>query len=345
MKLLMWIFCHILFVSHGEGEETRQIGVRFVLDNMYQDLFLKYHSNRSAYLDVYLQAFLNSASLFFRDLKNPSLEFVLVGTYNTTINNTFLASKNKGNNEEFLYLLQDLGIRQNFSSDDLVFFLHPYQWQASYEFQTSFFDGFCKFRGYGFGHDDARTFSGVTMAARQFARLLGANADSISGCQSSTFLMANNRSSPEVHTLSNCSRRAIEYKLQTIKDCTCLRTNSSVPVNSTYLPSHFLSGTDLCTMQNEKYTVCDILFSPKSGTQHTQAFVFSCFVACCEKGTKGKWSVILAPDGTQSKECQLCLAGKCTNETTASLGSAAEQALVNVSPIKKRSFLTLEREC
>uniref|UniRef100_A0A0K8RLY1 Putative metalloprotease n=1 Tax=Ixodes ricinus TaxID=34613 RepID=A0A0K8RLY1_IXORI len=330
MKLLMWIFCLIIFVSHGEGEETRQIGVRFVLDNMYQELFLKYHRNQSAYLDVYLQAFLNSVSLFFRDIKNPSLKFVLVGTYNMTVNDTFLASKNNGSNEELLYLLQDLGIRQNFPSDDLVFFLHPFPWPAPYEFNTSFFDGFCNARGYGFVHDNAKTFSGVTMAARQFARLLGANADSISGCPRSTYLMANNISSSDMHTLSNCSKRAIEYKLQTIKNCSCLRTDSSLTVNSTYLPSDFLNGTDICTLQNENYTFCD-----KPGTQHTQAFVLYCNVFCCEKGTNSPY-LIIAPDGTKSKGCQLCLAGKCTNETTTSSGSTPEKALWNVSPIKKK---------
>uniref|UniRef100_A0A0K8RHF4 Putative metalloprotease n=1 Tax=Ixodes ricinus TaxID=34613 RepID=A0A0K8RHF4_IXORI len=226
-----------------------------------------------------------------------------------TVNDTFLASKNKGNNEELLYLLQDLGIRQNFSSDDLVFFLHPFQWRASYEFQTSFFDGFCKSRGYGFGHDDAKTFSGVTMAARQFARLLGANADSISGCQSSTYLMANNRSSSEVHTLSNCSRRAIEYKLQTINNCSCLRTDYTGPVNPAYLPSHFLNKTDICNLRHENLTFCNQI-----GTRRNEAYVVDCSVACCEKRTQNirEAVAILAPDGATSDECQLCLSGKCT---------------------------------
>ncbi|XP_042149282.1 uncharacterized protein LOC115316965 [Ixodes scapularis] len=171
MKLLMWIFCLILFVSHGEGEETRQIGVRFVLDNVYRDLFTKYHRNQNASLDVYLQTFLNTVNLFFRDLENPSLVFILVDTYNMTPNESSIFLANKISPEEYLYRLQEFGITRNFPSDYLIFLLHPYQLQAIHEFSTSFFDGFCNTRGYGYGHDDAKTFSGVTMVARQFARL------------------------------------------------------------------------------------------------------------------------------------------------------------------------------
>uniref|UniRef100_A0A0K8RH90 Putative metalloprotease n=1 Tax=Ixodes ricinus TaxID=34613 RepID=A0A0K8RH90_IXORI len=166
MKSLMWIFCLNIFVSQGEGEDPRQVGVRMVLDDQYQNLFLEYHRNQNASLNMYLQVFLNSVNLFFRDIKNPNLEFVLVDTYNMTLNEsgTFLA--NKRSTEEYLYALQEFGIKHNFSSDDLVFLLHPYQFTVIDEFKTSFFDGFCNTRGYGFGHDDARTFSGVTMAAR-----------------------------------------------------------------------------------------------------------------------------------------------------------------------------------
>uniref|UniRef100_A0A0K8R2Z1 Putative metalloprotease n=1 Tax=Ixodes ricinus TaxID=34613 RepID=A0A0K8R2Z1_IXORI len=186
-----------------------------VLVDQYRNLFLGYHRNQTASLDVYLQALLNSVNLFFRDIKCPSLEFVLVDIYNMTNNEsgTFLAT-NKST-EEYLYQLQELGIKHKFPSDDLVFLLHPYNLQGINEFQTSFFDGFCNTRGYGFGQDDARTFSGVTMVARLFARLLGANADNIAGCKDSTYLMANNRSSPDKHTLSNCSKTNIQHKLQT----------------------------------------------------------------------------------------------------------------------------------
>uniref|UniRef100_A0A0K8RKN7 Putative metalloprotease n=1 Tax=Ixodes ricinus TaxID=34613 RepID=A0A0K8RKN7_IXORI len=216
---------------------------------------------------------------------------------------TFLAPKKS--TEEYLYQLQELGIKHEFPSDDLVFLLHPYHLQGINEFQTSLFDGFCNTRGYGFGQDDARTFSGVTMVARLFARLLGANADNIAGCKDSTYLMANNRSSPNKHTLSVCSKRNIQNKLETIKNCSCLRTGSSRPVNSTYLPSDFLAEEDTCKLKNENYTFYNF------GNGHTKAFVFDCSIACSEKGTRA-WYAILAPDGTTSDECQLCLAGTCT---------------------------------
>ncbi|XP_040071467.1 uncharacterized protein LOC120843989 [Ixodes scapularis] len=315
MKLLMWIFCLICFVSHGEGEDTRQVGVRMVLDDKYQHLFLEYHRNQNASLDVYLQVFLNSVNLFFRDIKNPSVEFVLVDTYNMTSNESGTLLANKRSTEEYLYELQEFGIKHNFSSDGLVFLLHPYQLTAKNEFQTSFFDGFCNTRGYGFGQDDARTFSGVTMAARQFARLLGANADNISGCKDSTYLMANNRSSSNKHTLSDCSKRNIQNKLETIKHSSCLRTNYSRHVNSTYLPSDFLAEKDTCTIKNQNYTFCN-----HSGTEHTKAFFVGCSIACCEKDA-GNLYVILAPDGTKSDECQLCLAGSCAKESVTSSSS------------------------
>uniref|UniRef100_A0A0K8RFL8 Putative metalloprotease n=1 Tax=Ixodes ricinus TaxID=34613 RepID=A0A0K8RFL8_IXORI len=222
-----------------------------------------------------------------------------------TTNERATILENKKNTVEYLYQVQEFGITQNFSSDYLFFLLHPYQLAAIDEYSTSFFDGFCKATGYGFGHDDAITFSGVTMAARLFARLLGANVDKISGCEDSTYLMANSRTSPDKHTLSNCSRRDIQNKLEKIKNSNCLSTNYFRPVNSTYLPSDFLKERDTCTLNNENYTFCN------SGTEHKKAFVVDCSIACC-KGGPNDISVILAPDGTKSDECQLCLAGKCT---------------------------------
>uniref|UniRef100_A0A6B0V935 Putative secreted metalloprotease n=1 Tax=Ixodes ricinus TaxID=34613 RepID=A0A6B0V935_IXORI len=326
MKLLMWIFCLNFFVSHGEGEGTWQVGVRMVLDNTYQTLFLKYHRNQNASLDVYLQTFLNSANLFFRDIKNPSIEFVLVGTYNMTLNESSTLLSNKRSTEENLYELHEFGIKHNFPSDDLVFLLYPYQLTEIDEFKTSFLDGFCNTRGYGFGYDDARTFSGVTMAARQFARLLGANADNIAGCKHSTYLMANNKSSPDKHTLSNCSKRNIQHKLQTINNCSCLRTDYSGPVNSTYLPSNFLNKTDICTLSHQNYTFCNQL-----GRKSKEAYVVGCSVACCEMGPQNTQNLygILAPDGTTSDDCQLCLAGQCTNKTVTSSSSTAGSAVEN----------------
>lgn len=317
MNLLMRTSCLILLMIHCKGKETGQVGVRMVLHETYLTLFLKYHGNIDASLDVYLQTFLNAVGLFFHDLQNPILDFVLVGTYNMTANDsdTFLASQKTGNNKEGLDLLHDLGISQNFSSDDLVLLLHPYPWQARYELNTSYFDGFCAKRAYGFVQDDTKSFSGVTMAARQFARLLGANADKISGCKDSTYLMANSRTSPDKHTLSNCSRKDIQIKLEKIKHSSCLRTNYSRPVNSTYLPSDFLTEKDTCTLKNENYTFCN---HPR--TEHTKAFLVGCSIACCEKDAKNVY-VILAPDGTQSDKCQLCLAGNCAKESVTSSSS------------------------
>uniref|UniRef100_A0A0K8RHT6 Putative metalloprotease n=1 Tax=Ixodes ricinus TaxID=34613 RepID=A0A0K8RHT6_IXORI len=137
--------------------------------------------------------------------------------------------------------------------------------------------------------------------------------------------MANSRSPADVHTLSNCSRRAIEYKLQTIENCSCLRTDYSGPVNSTYLPSHFLNKTDTCTLKHENYTFCN-----KPGTKNNEAYVIGCSIACCEIGTNNT-PVILAPDGTKSDKCQLCLSGKCAKETVTSSSSGAEPVVVNES--------------
>uniref|UniRef100_A0A0K8RAJ4 Putative metalloprotease n=1 Tax=Ixodes ricinus TaxID=34613 RepID=A0A0K8RAJ4_IXORI len=123
--------------------------------------------------------------------------------------------------------------------------------------------------------------------------------------------MANNRSSPDKHTLSNCSKRNIQHKLQTIENCSCLRTGFSRPVNPTYLPSDFLNEADTCTLKNQNYKFCNLF-----GRENTKPFVVNCSIACCELPAAeiDKLSaVILAPDGTKSEQCQLCLAGKCTN--------------------------------